>query len=545
MQVILSGDADDGDDDGECITSQDSQTESAKLASTSQRSGMTVTETKAMKSRSFLSRIKVELVVFLGTISIAVRTITQQQLLQDKICLQKFKSPLDYCRELHDQPDSIFKDAILANYSAFFMMKEVIIMLPHVMSVLYIGSWCDRYPKGRRYCMIAGTASLLLEVTVMAVNSIFFDFSYVILLFSYLPSALMGSNFGLMITLYSYIVSYIHPKDRAYKLVLISVVLSFAQAIGIFVGGLILKTTPLFLFDQMRNYSGVFLMSGIAGIMMLILVICCMQEEPELMIDKKLEERMKEEKEEKKPLIFASYSRSQKVEKDLEIKYEKRNSCCEIFSLSHVWDIMQSVIRKRKGGERKILILLILSIIPLTAPIFGKEAVVFPIVQKLYQWNSFDFSIVSTIGSMIHPLVTLVFMPLMFKILSASDLQVALIGALSYAIGNLFLGTFGQMSPIAYFVSLILTSFSALIGHGIRSHISRILPGNEVGKMFSLIAMFEALLPFTGSLIMSIILNASIQFYPALVFQFAAFSQTIGLALLVYVDLISISILTS
>jgi MFS family permease len=548
---------------------------------------------KNQSPESLMSRIKLELVTFLGTIAIAVRAITQQQLLQDKLCMQKFHAPIAYCRDLQDEPDSELKDLILANFSAYMMVKEVIILIPHVLTVLYIGSWCDRFANGRRYCMIAGVVSLGIEFILMALNSIYYyELSYMTLLFSYLPSSLFGSNFGLQMVIWSYITAYTRQEDRAYRLVFISVIMALGQAVGVFAGGLVIKTTPLFFRDQLRNYAGVFLISGICVSLMLILVICFMQEQPDKMIrcdshnvrrrssrsrredgnDKVSETtgaaaaEAEENESEKRPLLLSSSSSSSPSRSsDVSAggasssnnrstgrknnnnrssitspasQYATKATLGNILSLSNLTDIMQSLTATRDGNDRKILLLLLFSFIPLTLPMFGSPSVAYPIVQKLYQWNNFDFSNVTTIGSIIHPLVTLVFMPLMFKIIKCSDLQVSIIGTVSYCIGNLFLGTFAHVSPIAYFVTLLLTSFSSLIAHGIRAHISNIVSHDEVSKFYSLIAMLEALLPFPGSLMMSSILQASISFYPALVFQFAGFLMIIGLAILVLVDLI-------
>lgn len=489
------------------------------------------------KKKSLFRRLLVEMIAFLGTSGIAVRTITQQQLLQDKLCVQEFGCSSQYCRDLNHQPDSVLKDDILTQFSALLTLKELTILVPHILTVLLIGSWCDRYPNGRWFCMIAGAASLLLEILLMLLNAVFFDWSYALVILSHLPSSFFGSNLALLIVLYSYIVAHCPADERTLRLVVINVIQYVATAGATFTGSLILQSRILLLTDQVRNYAAVFLLAFALITVMLVMVLLCMKEDP-------VDHNHNTWDSERRSLITQSaFGRDR--EKQAALIIDRNNvstpssaASGSVFGLSNLYEIVHALLRPRKGNQRKVLILVIGCMMPIAAAFHGKEAVVFAVVQKMYQWDNMQYATAATFGSLIHPLLTMVSMPLLFSCLHASDLQVSIMGATSYYVGNVFLGSFGSWSPLAFYVSMILTALSGLVGQGVRAHVSRIASQQEVGKLFSLIAMLEAVMPFVGSAVLTAVLADSISSFPTLVFHVVAFWVLIGIAILAYVDLI-------
>ena len=67
----------------------------------------------------------------------------------------------------------------------------------------------------------------------------------------------------------------------------------------------------------------------------------------------------------------------------------------------------------------------------------------------------------------------------------------------------------------------------------IRNKVSKIIPADEVGKVFSLCSTIEATMPFIGSIIYTNIFALSIATMPGMIYQFGAL--VILLALCVYV----------
>jgi len=66
---------------------------------------------------------------------------------------------------------------------------------------------------------------------------------------------------------------------------------------------------------------------------------------------------------------------------------------------------------------------------------------------------------------------------------------------------------------------------------------SKIVPGDEVGKIFSIIATLEAGIPIFASPSYANLFAVSISDYPGLIYQFSAIVMTISMAVTVFEEL--------
>ncbi|KAM7288062.1 uncharacterized protein ISCGN_031751 [Ixodes scapularis] len=69
---------------------------------------------------------------------------------------------------------------------------------------------------------------------------------------------------------------------------------------------------------------------------------------------------------------------------------------------------------------------------------------------------------------------------------------------------------------------------------GIRTHLSKLLDQDEVGKVFSFLATCDAVLPIAGELMYTAIFNWSISFLPGMPYLFTACITLISVGLLSY-----------
>ena len=91
--------------------------------------------------------------------------------------------------------------------------------------------------------------------------------------------------------------------------------------------------------------------------------------------------------------------------------------------------------------------------------------------------------------------------------------------------------------PAGLYLSFIGGMFSPISMIAIRSHLSKIIHEDEIGKVFSLMATVEALTPTLASVFYSSIFAVSIDTYPGLAFQIAAFILFIPLIVFIWIDL--------
>ena len=95
-------------------------------------------------SLSFLKRSVIEPIVFLHTLAGSLRATAILQLQQDKICMQKFNGTADFCHYLSTKDSSKLKDDIVSSVSEYTTYKEFLVIIPAIITALFVGIWCDR-----------------------------------------------------------------------------------------------------------------------------------------------------------------------------------------------------------------------------------------------------------------------------------------------------------------------------------------------------------------------------------------------------------------
>jgi hypothetical protein len=179
----------------------------------------------------FIKRSKLEPLLFVHGFAISVRNIAIQQLLQDKICIEKYHEDREYCHYLSKQPQSDEKDDILGEVSEYLTYKEFLILIPSILSALFIGIWCDRYPKGKRYCLLSCCFAQFVETFLLLMNAINFYTSPWLTILSFLPASFFGNEFGLYTAAFGYISTSIKPSERALRFITIAIARNMCEYI--------------------------------------------------------------------------------------------------------------------------------------------------------------------------------------------------------------------------------------------------------------------------------------------------------------------------
>src|SRR5690625_3195282 len=95
----------------------------------------------------FLRLLKVEPFFFLVMFMNVVKRIPLDQMIEDKICRQKYELPEDYCRRLpvmQSKDDFLErKSTILAEVTHFNMYINIAITIPMLVMALFIGPFID------------------------------------------------------------------------------------------------------------------------------------------------------------------------------------------------------------------------------------------------------------------------------------------------------------------------------------------------------------------------------------------------------------------
>ena len=209
----------------------------------------------------------------------------------------------------------------------------------------------------------------------------------------------------------------------------------------------------------------------------------------------------------------------------------------ELFDLKHITGIWKTCVKRRPGTLRLRIWLIIIVINLALLPDFGRGAVIFPLVQKLYKWDSVIYSNLNTYSGILYMFAMIFCIPLLFRVVKANDCETAVIGILMGIIGDVFIGSI--VSPWGFYVHAIITSFGVGGSTGCRAYLSKVLPKDEVAKIFAVTLLIEAALKAIASFFFAFLLQLTIHSYPTFVFHFMGMILTASLVFTVWVDLIT------
>jgi len=167
-------------------------------------------------------------------LAVGIQLVALPQIIQDKICLQLFNDTnKEFCHYLSAAEDSRLKDQVLANYSVLFTYKEYIVLIPGTISVLFIGSWCDKFLSGKKFCLIGSCISQMIEVGLFLLSALYMDVSVYVIFASYFPMALFGQGFGFWTVLFSFIAKHIPSEEKAIRFISVNLFTTIGMFVSI------------------------------------------------------------------------------------------------------------------------------------------------------------------------------------------------------------------------------------------------------------------------------------------------------------------------
>ena len=178
---------------------------------------------------AFIRRSFLEPIIFLNIIALVLTTVPLQQIVQDKICLQDFNQDREYCKVLSTAQDSVLKDNILSTTSTFWTYKQYIVLIPQAISCLYIGSWCDRFKNGKRYCLLLTLMAMTIQNLLFLANAMFMDVPAYFIVVAHLPCSFFGQGFGVLTCIFSFVATHVDNSEKVIRFILLELAASAGQ----------------------------------------------------------------------------------------------------------------------------------------------------------------------------------------------------------------------------------------------------------------------------------------------------------------------------
>lgn len=406
-------------------------------------------------------------------------------------------------------------------------------------------------------------------------------------LFAFIPSALSGGIIATMMAVNAYVSANSDAETRATRFSVMEVCFWIAQPIGSFIGGQILGNGDENTRYQLYNYIPVFVVSScaqIAGIIWVVLVInennnnksldssdCSSQisydeaqsqqsvARPTTVPGQQVTSTPKKGARPPPPQLIEV---GQIVEPDLlvfnndnenlvalnesvrsrwtlsSISYHRQrfaDAIRSLFSSSNLGQLWETMSRERSHKGRGQIWTLFGAFSFLMFTYLNSAFILWPYVEKLYSWPPKYYTSVTS-AVLVVTLATMgIFLVVFLKTLRCSDMRLAMFGVLSLMAQCMLRGSWQHETGL--YLSFIAGAIAPLSFIGVRSRLSKIIDDSERGKLFALLAIVEALIPTFASIFYSTIFAISIDVYPGLAFQIAAFLLLVPLLCIIGIDI--------
>ncbi|XP_071034459.1 probable peptidoglycan muropeptide transporter SLC46 isoform X1 [Parasteatoda tepidariorum] len=433
--------------------------------STDQQTLIPPANAKHVKYCRILSSLRIEPVMFLFMFSFILNTTCLTNLMMDKGCLYYLNYSKHICDNLHNKTFKNESDnvEILANtYNLYLNMLAPI----GAFVVIFLAPWSDKH--GRNPLLISALTGFLLNDIGIILCTIYFDSPLYFILISNLPTQISGGFISVMTCIYSHVSEVSTTELRSMKYTSLQISFGLAVTLGALVGG------------QLYNFFGykcVFSTMAVGHVCAILWVV-----------------------------LFVPETRG------LDVRVSLRRKIRDLTISQNFTDGLRTCIKFRENHGRFQLWLLLLSscTIALTYEVYTNIAYVY--THHMYKWNPTIYSEYWAAFSFTEMIVFLVCSSVFIKVFKFSDPLIGIIGSVSIIGKNVFLAFAYELW--LFYISNIFGFLNGMGNLAVRSLISKIVPENELGRVFSFLATCESIVPLLGSLVIAKIFNATIKIFP-------------------------------
>ncbi|CAK1603871.1 unnamed protein product [Parnassius mnemosyne] len=354
--------------------------------------------------------------------------------------------------------------------------KNIVQTAIPVLLILFVGAWSDKTGR-RKACILMPIVGEFLTCIGFVINTYFFyelPVEVSALTESIFP-AITGGWFTNFVGVYSYIGDITTNEDRTYRVGIVNLCMSLGYPIGSALSGVLLTWI---------GYYGIFSLSALLYLFSLIYG------------------------------YFYLEDAKRKTSKS------ERSGCiefiCEFFDIKLVMETFKVAFSKRSGNRRLRVGLLLIAVCVIFGPSQGEYSVLYLFTRYRFNWDEVQYSIWMTYCIVTNLLGTLFSISLFSNHLKLDDTLLGIISCTSKIVAS-FAYAFARNNTEIYLAPLLEilngTSFIAM-----RSIATKLVTGQEFGKVNSLFGLAEAMTPLVYGPLYSRTYMATLNVLPGAVF---------------------------
>ncbi|XP_046981026.1 proton-coupled folate transporter-like [Schistocerca americana] len=371
-------------------------------------------------------------------------------------------------------------------YSSRLVMYKTIIeaIVPAIVS-LFLGPWSDKY--GRKPIFIWCFSGNFISYGLYCGLSLIPELEAEWLLLPSIVNTFSGGMLNLMAIANVYIVDISSPEEKEIRLG----VLDASQYLSLMLGAGL--ASPLF---GAMSYAGVF------GVAVGCMAFCLLY-----------------------TLLYLPESRPRAPQT------EKSEGCCGgVFELDLVREALQSCLRRRPYYGRTVIIIVVFVIVSNIIILIGEANVMFLFLNQKFHWTIQDAQLFQFYNSGVTAIGTLLGVMLFVRMLKLSDGCVALITFGCKIAGYLV----HAWSPESWYMYLggAIAALGGMVWVLARTMIARMVPKDEIGKVFAMSVTLEAVTPLIATPVYTGFFGVTIDTFPGAFHVLSASVMVVDLILI-------------
>ncbi|XP_066960671.1 lysosomal proton-coupled steroid conjugate and bile acid symporter SLC46A3-like [Macrobrachium rosenbergii] len=429
----------------------------------------------------------------------------------NKICSVNLGFSAQICENLADHPEE--NVLVQKEFSLFSFYNSILLSVPALIFVLFIGSWSDKY--GRKIPLLLTLLSHMMYAAGYLLNN--WQTSWpveIIYLVTFLES-LGGGNVGLLTSTTSYISDICPEKSRTSRLSIASSMWYLGGPLGTLIGAVIIKHA---------SYNVALALVLLAYISVVGYVIFFIKESHGPFAKKELQSKGS-----------LSSSTSEAPKEPVTISRMVK----DLFNWRRVVESFKTALKKREGNTRCVLLIIIGSNMIRRV---GRGFFMYMFVRQALQWDATDYGYWATYRNLLAALGTLFLIPLLTKLCDIKDTALVLMGSSSIVAEYVCYGLVMNKS-LAFL--LWLGPVAGLISNAsivaFRSLPTKLVGSDEKGRISAVTSAMNGLMPLVGYAIYSPVYYRTVDSFPSAQF-FVGGSLNLSITVMfVFVQMMNVS----
>ncbi|KAK7793072.1 hypothetical protein R5R35_013516 [Gryllus longicercus] len=361
----------------------------------------------------------------------------------------------------------------------YFTLGKTLIegIIPALLS-FYIGPWSD--VNGRKPIIMWPMLGFTLSYMILLFESLFPKLPVVVLMLSSLPAALTGGFISFISGIYSYISDVSKSDKRTLRLGMVEVAL-----FGGLLGG---SVAVSYIYNAAGQWGYIAVYATSVFCCILAWLFCC---------------------------IFVQES---------VVNGESEYPCCcvstGLFKNNFFAEMIGFCIEKRPDHNRAIIFILLIVMGTCIGTFEGELSVLFLFTREKFGWDLHKYSIFAAVAMAIN-IVGLFFGTHILG--PCLRLSPAVASAFGFFM-KLLAAVVTALSPAYWYmyVGVVVSLPGACVGPWVRSILSTSVPKADIGKVFSIVASVESLVPIAAGPVYTLLYNGTIQSFPGAFFLLSA-----------------------